>query len=53
MPEPIIVSESGRAIAAHHSVLVFNALGNSPLDKFQIIANTEDEYRSAASCRSR
>src|SRR4030095_15975740 len=26
---PIIVSESGRATAAHHSVLVFNALGSS------------------------
>jgi arginine decarboxylase len=27
IPAPIIVSESGRAIAAHHSVLVFDVLG--------------------------
>jgi arginine decarboxylase len=33
---PMIVSESGRAIAAHHSVLIFNTLGNSALDRFQI-----------------
>jgi arginine decarboxylase len=33
---PIIVSESGRAIAAHHSVLVFNALGSSALDRFGV-----------------
>jgi arginine decarboxylase len=33
---PVIVSESGRAIAAHHSVLVFNTLGCSRLDKFRV-----------------
>ncbi len=33
---PVIVSESGRAIAAHHSLLVFNTLGGSMLDKFQV-----------------
>ncbi|HWZ34479.1 MAG TPA: biosynthetic arginine decarboxylase [Bryobacteraceae bacterium] len=27
VPHPIIVSESGRAVAAYHSVLVFNVLG--------------------------
>ncbi len=27
IPHPTIISESGRAIAAHHSVLVFNVLG--------------------------
>jgi len=31
VPHPIIVSESGRAITAHHSVLVFNVLGTSSL----------------------
>jgi arginine decarboxylase len=31
---PMIVSESGRAIAAHHSVLIFNVLGRSALDGF-------------------
>ncbi len=29
VPHPVIVSESGRAITAHHSVLVFNVLGTS------------------------
>src|SRR5690606_14055669 len=33
---PMIVSESGRAIAAHHSVLVFNVLGRSALDRFEV-----------------
>ena len=33
---PMIVSESGRAIAAHHSVLIFNTLGSSRLDQFEI-----------------
>ncbi len=33
---PMIVSESGRAIAAHHSVLVFNVLGRSALDRFRV-----------------
>ncbi len=35
---PQIVSESGRAIAAHHSVLVFDVLGRSALDGFQVAA---------------
>jgi arginine decarboxylase len=42
---PIIVSESGRATAAHHSVLVFNALGSSALDKFRVSGRVEDEYQ--------
>ncbi|HEU0224414.1 MAG TPA: biosynthetic arginine decarboxylase [Steroidobacteraceae bacterium] len=36
LPHPVIVSESGRAIAAHHSVLVFNVLGASRLDVFSV-----------------
>src|SRR5579872_2422814 len=32
VPHPTIVSESGRAIAAYHSVLVFNVLGVSGFD---------------------
>ena len=32
----MIISESGRAIAAHHSVLIFNILGSSRLDQFEI-----------------
>ena len=41
---PIIVSESGRATAAHHSVLIFNALGSSALDQFRIAGRVEDDY---------
>ena len=33
---PIIVSESGRAITAHHSVLVFNVLGTSSFDEVPV-----------------
>jgi arginine decarboxylase len=33
---PMIISESGRAIAAHHSVLIFNVLGRSALDGFEL-----------------
>ena len=41
---PTIVSESGRAIVAYHSVLVFNVLGVSGFDEQDIPANgnTED-----------
>ncbi len=38
IPHPLIISESGRAIAAHHSVLVFNVLGRSSLDHFRVDA---------------
>jgi len=41
---PMIVSESGRATAAHHSVLVFNALGSSKLDQFRISGSVEQDY---------
>jgi arginine decarboxylase len=40
---PIIVSESGRAIAAHHSLLVFNTLGGTMLDKFRV----DDQFTEA------
>ncbi len=33
---PMILSESGRAIAAHHSVLVFNTLGSTVFDQFAV-----------------
>jgi arginine decarboxylase len=32
VPHPDIVSESGRALVAHHSVLVFNVLGTGEID---------------------
>jgi arginine decarboxylase len=40
---PQIISESGRAIAAHHSVLVFNVLGASALDQFRIGNRLEED----------
>jgi len=47
IPHPLIISESGRAIAAHHSVLVFNVLGASVLDKFRVSADLEAEPAAA------
>jgi arginine decarboxylase len=41
---PTIISESGRAIAAHHSVLVFNVLGVSRLDRFRVAGELEQDY---------
>jgi arginine decarboxylase len=41
---PVIVSESGRATAAHHSVLIFDALGSSALDQFRVAGRLEDDY---------
>ena len=45
VPHPMIVSESGRAIAAHHSVLVFDVLGSSKLDQFRVAGSVEEDYR--------
>jgi arginine decarboxylase len=36
VPHPTIVSESGRAVVAYHSVLVFDVLGVSDFDRFQV-----------------
>jgi arginine decarboxylase len=44
IPHPMIISESGRAIAAYHSVLVFDALGSSALDKFRVTGREEEDY---------
>jgi len=44
IPHPMIVSESGRAIAAHHSVLVFNVLGRSALDQFRVTGREDVEH---------
>ncbi len=41
---PVIVSESGRAIAAHHSVLIFNTLGTSALDQFHVTGREDQQY---------
>jgi arginine decarboxylase len=45
IPHPMIISESGRAVAAYHSVLIFDALGSSALDKFQVTGNEVIDYR--------
>ena len=45
VPHPMIVSESGRAIAAHHSLLVFDTLGSSKLDQFKVTGRIEEDYR--------
>jgi len=45
IPHPMIISESGRAVAAYHSVLIFDALGSSALDKFQVTGNEADDYK--------
>src|SRR5512143_72892 len=36
VPYPTIVSESGRAAVAYHSMLVFNVLGVSNFDRYQV-----------------
>jgi len=43
---PVIVSESGRAIAAHHSVLVCDVLGSSMLDKFSVGEELGEEVKA-------
>ena len=59
VPHPTIVSESGRAIAAYHSVLVFNVLGVTgfgedsllpiPEDAEQPLLDMQDTSRSLSS----
>ena len=44
IPHPVIVSESGRAVAAYHSVLIFDALGSSMLDKFRVTGQVTEDY---------
>ncbi|HWJ05961.1 MAG TPA: biosynthetic arginine decarboxylase [Steroidobacteraceae bacterium] len=42
---PVIVSESGRATCAHHSVLVCDVLGSSRLDRFRVSDADEQKVR--------
>ena len=44
VPHPMIISESGRAVAAYHSVLIFDVLGSSALDKFRVTGREEEDY---------
>src|SRR6266478_9987315 len=45
VPHPTIVSESGRAIAAYHSLLVFNVLGVTGFgdDTFELVAEDSEQ----------
>ncbi len=43
VPHPTVITESGRAMVAFNSVLVFNVLGMSGLDRFHIPDSIEDE----------
>src|SRR5581483_3542693 len=36
VPHPTIVSESGRAVVAYHSLLVFDVLGVSHFDRYEV-----------------
>src|SRR5262249_8810332 len=36
IPHPTIISESGRAVVAYHSMLIFDVLGTSDFDRFQV-----------------
>jgi arginine decarboxylase len=59
VPHPTIVSESGRAIAAYHSVLVFNVMGVTgfgedsfdpvPEDAEQPLIDLQETYKSLSS----
>jgi arginine decarboxylase len=40
VPHPTIVSESGRAVVAYHSLLVFDVLGVSTFDRYQLPPET-------------
>ena len=43
VPHPNVISESGRAMVAYHSVLVFDVLGVSNFDRFQIPTEIDED----------
>ena len=43
IPQPTIVSESGRALTAHHAVLVTNVLGVTDFRRFNVPAAADEE----------
>lgn len=43
IPHPNIISESGRAVVAYHSILIFNVLGVSTIQKIDIPKHLEDD----------
>ncbi len=44
IPHPVLISESGRAAVAHHSVLVFNVLDSSRFESHGVSAIKKDEH---------
>ena len=44
LPSPILLSESGRAIASHQSVLIFNVLGTSDVPAAPPVPPTESDH---------
>ncbi|MEM6505956.1 MAG: biosynthetic arginine decarboxylase [Planctomycetota bacterium] len=46
-PHPRIITESGRAMAAHHSMLVFDVLGWSGFDRFELPQSFSDDVLDA------
>jgi arginine decarboxylase len=59
VPHPDIITESGRALVAHHSVLVFNVLGTNEIlmgqipeslakDEHRVIQNLYETYESVS-----
>jgi arginine decarboxylase len=49
MPHPTIISESGRALVAHHAVLVFNVLGVNEMSSPRVVDElkpTSEEHRT-------
>src|SRR5690606_6459785 len=45
LEHPTIVSESGRAVAAHHSILVFEVVGKNEVRYGEVIPPTEGAHR--------
>jgi arginine decarboxylase len=43
VPHPTIISESGRAVVAYHSLLVFDVLGVSNFDRYQVPPEIPDD----------
>src|SRR3954451_20373072 len=47
VPHPMIVTESGRAVAAYHSLLVFNVLGVSGFGEEELPSNVPEDSEQA------
>jgi len=45
VPHPTIISESGRALVAYHSLLIFNVVGTSGFDGFHLPATLSKDER--------